>query len=101
MKKLYILKFLLVIAFLFSNCSNEKQREPKQKLIQSFDCSKDYPADVYFSHGDVEVVSSPIVSFGGVICRKKTVLKELHYPWARRALNNYPVPKTEQLVSLK
>jgi hypothetical protein len=63
MKKLCILTFLFIIACLFSSCTTGKQKEPKQKLVQSFDCSKDYPADVYFSHGDVKVVSSPIGSY--------------------------------------
>jgi len=35
------------------------QKVPKMKLIQSFNCAENYPADVYFSFGDVKVVSSP------------------------------------------
>ena len=63
MKKLCILTFLMVLACLFSGCTTVKQQEPRQKLVQSFDCSKDYQEDVYFSHGDAKVVSSPIGSY--------------------------------------
>ena len=63
MKKLFSLTFLLVFACLFSSCTTGKQQEPKQKLVQSFDCTRDYPADIYFSHGDVTIVSSPIGSY--------------------------------------
>jgi len=63
MRKLLSITFLLTIGCLFSSCNKEKQQEPRQKLIQNFDCSKDYPADNYFSHGDVKVVSSPIGSY--------------------------------------
>ena len=63
MKKLFILISLLVLTCLYSGYSIEKKQEPKQKLVQSFDCTKDYSPDVYFSHGDVKVVSSPIGSY--------------------------------------
>ena len=63
MKKLCILTYLMVIACLFSGCTTGKQQEPRQRLVQSFDCSKDYQADVYFSHGDVKVLPSPIGSY--------------------------------------
>ncbi len=31
---------------------------PSKKLVKNFDCTKDYPADIYFSYGDVNVVES-------------------------------------------
>ena len=63
MRKHFIFKYLIIFACLFSGCSKGKQQEPGQKLVQSFDCTRDYPADVYFSHGDVKVVSSSIGSY--------------------------------------
>ena len=125
MKKPIFLTFLLVLTCLFSSCTSGKQQEPKQKLVHSFDCTKDYPADVYFSHGDVKVVSSPIGSYREaeeaasaadnlqsrkvelsvgtekLIADIKTALKEGRYAWARRALNSYPIRKTEQLLNVK
>ena len=63
MRKLIFLQFLLVFACLFTCCTKRHEQEPKQKLVQSFDCTKNYSADVYFSHGDVKVVSSSIGSY--------------------------------------
>jgi hypothetical protein len=60
MNKLFLLTFLLILASLFSSCTSGKLKEPKQILVKSFDCTKDYPADIYFSHGNVKVVSSLI-----------------------------------------
>ncbi len=53
--------YFLVILFyglLFSDCKTSHQQEPQMKLIKNFDCTQNYPADTYFSYGDVRVVSS-------------------------------------------
>jgi hypothetical protein len=38
--------------------SGAKQREPHQKLIKRIDCTQNYPANTYFSYGDVRIASS-------------------------------------------
>jgi hypothetical protein len=45
---------LIVIALSVFSCT----RESKQKLIVEFDCTKEYPASTYFSHGNVHLASS-------------------------------------------
>jgi hypothetical protein len=42
---------LIVISLSVFSCG----REPKQKLVAEFDCTKDYPAETFFSYGDVHV----------------------------------------------
>ncbi|OFX30546.1 MAG: hypothetical protein A2W90_10965 [Bacteroidetes bacterium GWF2_42_66] len=39
------------------SCNSNKQMS-EGRLIQSFDCTKEYPADTYFSFGDVRVANS-------------------------------------------
>jgi hypothetical protein len=63
MRKLFLFTSLSVFACLLSSCITRIQHEPKQKLVQSFDCTRNYPADFYFSNGDVKVVPSPIGSY--------------------------------------
>lgn len=58
-KRLSSYVFLFLFALSFLACTTTKQDESKQKLIQHFDCTKEYPEDVYFSYGDMSVVSSP------------------------------------------
>ncbi len=42
---------LVIVSLSVFSCG----REPKQKLIAEFDCTKDYPAETFFSSGDVHV----------------------------------------------
>ncbi|WP_423130221.1 family 10 glycosylhydrolase [Gaoshiqia sp. Z1-71] len=51
-------KAFIVILFFFVSCTRE-QPVPEMKLIQSFNCIEDYPDDIYFSYGDINLVSSP------------------------------------------
>lgn len=46
---------LIVISVSVFSCG----REPKQKLVAEFDCTKDYPAETFFSYGDVYVSETP------------------------------------------
>lgn len=53
--------FIAIFLFcelLFPLYGNNQQREPHQKLVVSIDCAKDYPADSYFSYGNVKIVTS-------------------------------------------
>ncbi len=52
-KKIEILYyfFLIVILLNVSSC----QQKSNQKLVAEFDCTKEYPADTFFSYGDVHV----------------------------------------------
>jgi hypothetical protein len=49
---------ILLCGLLLSGFRTDHQQEPQLKLIESFDCTKNYPADTYFSYGDVRVTSS-------------------------------------------
>lgn len=59
MKKSYIIG-LIVSGLLLFGYKTDHQQEPRMKLIKSIDCTREYPADTYFSNGDVRVTSSEV-----------------------------------------
>ena len=58
MKSFSMFTILVILINLLTGCMTHYQHKPNQKLITSFDCTKEYIADTYFSYGDVRVVSS-------------------------------------------
>ncbi len=49
---------ILLCGLLLSGCRTDHQQGPHLKLIERIDCTQNYPADTYFSYGDVKVTSS-------------------------------------------
>ncbi len=58
MTKILFFSVLCLFAYPLSGQSRPQQ-DARPKLAASFDCTKEYPDHIYFSHGDVRLVSSP------------------------------------------
>lgn len=56
MKNCFIV--ILLCGLLLSGCRTDYQQEPHLKLIERIDCTQNYPADTYFSYGDVRITFS-------------------------------------------
>lgn len=50
---------LLLMSMVILNQSAFAESAKIKRLVQSFDCTQEYPADTYFGHGNIQVVELP------------------------------------------